>query len=292
MRILVVTSCTGDKVVDHEDKLTLEDFRKGPEHVAQREAELAEWIRPAEAMYSGMQHARLMRGVKAFREQLGTSVDLELRIVSAGYGAVMPDHMLAPYEATFIGMKKAELREWANLLGLPMGIRQILQEPYDLGLVLLGEDYVEACALDDRLELGGPTLLFCGKGTARKLPKLDQLRIVLLGTGDAKRFSCGMVGLKGEVAARLLEGIAAEPERLRQLAEPTADVLAIADSPARERTPAVSGRKGAPAAKAVPNPLVKRVIQLPDPWRNRPRRRELRYFIPEWDDQVDPDFDF
>ena len=35
-----------------------------------------------------------------------------------------------------------------------------------------------------------------------------------------------------------------------------------------------------------------RVITIPDSWRQKPHRDRLRYFIPEWDDLVDPDYDF
>jgi hypothetical protein len=40
------------------------------------------------------------------------------------------------------------------------------------------------------------------------------------------------------------------------------------------------------------HPDVDRVIEIPASWWQKPHRRQLRYFIPEWDDLVDPDFDF
>src|SRR5436309_1114013 len=66
VRILVITSCTGKKEVSHERRLTLKDFRKGAEHIGRREEALRALMRPAEELYAGEQHVRLMRGVAAF----------------------------------------------------------------------------------------------------------------------------------------------------------------------------------------------------------------------------------
>ena len=117
-RILIITSCTGHKSVSHEQQLTQEDFRLGPEHVRQREVGLAEVLTPAEELYTGQQHVRLMRGVQALRTS-GKETDIDLWILSAGYGLVPGDRRLVPYDCTFDGMRKRELREWADFLGVP-----------------------------------------------------------------------------------------------------------------------------------------------------------------------------
>jgi hypothetical protein len=50
--------------------------------------------------------------------------------------------------------------------------------------------------------------------------------------------------------------------------------------------------RSAHRTKAQPNTAVDRVIEIPAEWWNKPHRENLLYFIPEWDDLVDPDFDF
>jgi hypothetical protein len=280
-RILIITSCTGEKSVEHKQSLTLTDFRKGPEHVARRERELAELLTPAEDLYSGQQHVRLMRGVRALRDSGQFVVDLW--ILSAGYGLVPADRKLAPYEVTFQGMKSVELRRWADVLNVPADFRSTLGSRHDLGLVLLGDEYLRACALDADVRLGGLTLLFCGTNTAKRLPRLTDLRTVILSPPEAKRFSCGLVGLKGEVGSRLLTRLNETPSLIAQLRDPATDVLGLLDGkenlkPAREQARA--------------NPKVDCVIQLPKSWWNKAHREKLMYFIPEWDDLVDPDYDF
>lgn len=284
MRLLIITSCTGEKSVTHERALTLEDFRKGPEHVARRERALQDLLTPAEDLYTGQQHVRLMRGIRALRENERDAgpIELSLWILSAGYGFVPGEQKLAPYEATFQGMKAKELRTWAGRLRIPAKFREIVAETYDLGLVLLGDSYLEACSLDPVVRLGGPTILFCGGSAASRLPAISQLRSTLLGNAQARRFSCGLVGLKGQIVGRLLARVAASPEVVASLRDPDTDALGLAEEEVR---PGVSR-----VARA--NPKVDQVIHIPGSWWRKPHREKLRYFIPEWDDLVDPEYDF
>lgn len=282
-KLFVLTSCTGEKAVEDLKGLTLTDFRKGPMHIRERERVLKDKLTPAENLYSGMQHVRLMRGITVART---APMGVDLKIVSAGYGVVEPDRKIAPYEATFIGMGKAALHDWARQLDIPKAVRTALAVPNDLALIILGDDYLSACELDDKIKLGGPTLVFCGKASAARLPKLPNLYPVLLSNADAKRFSCGLVGLKGEIAARLLEAIAADPKRLADfVSSPQESVSQLA------KPNGISSAKASRAPTRA-NARVDRVIEIPQSWWDKPHRTKLKYFIPDWDDQVDPDFDF
>ena len=287
MRIVVVTSCTGEKAVTDKRALTLRDFRKGKEHVKAREGKLASLMTPAEELYTGQQHVRLMRGVKAFREKhpkKDSDSTLDLHIVSAGYGLVPGRRKLAPYEATFQGMKKGELRDWADELGVATALRRVLTKPYDLALVLLGDSYLDACALDGAMKLGGPTLLFCGTRQAQKLPRIADLRAIPMSNPEASRFSCGLIGLKGELATRLLGLVTQEPDVIQKLRDPATDVLARLDT----ESPLPTTKR----SSAIANPAVDYVVDVPRSWLKASQKRKLRYFIPEWDDLVDPDYDF
>jgi len=288
MRILVVTSCTGEKAVTSDQTLTLDDFARGGKHLKQREKELKDLMLPAEDLYTGQQHVRLMRGVQAIREHgssNGTPLKLDLWVLSAGYGLVPGNRKLAPYECTFQGMKTKELREWADTLKVPEQFRELVREKYDLALILLGDSYLSACRIDDTVSFGGPTLLFCGSGVAAHLPALPNLRSVILSNPEASTFSCGLVGLKGEVAHRLLSQLAHGTIHLSETVDAKADLLS------RLKSPSSNGKSSA-RSSPVANPLLDRVIDIPPCWWELPHRNKLRYFIPEWDDQVDPDYDF
>ncbi len=283
MLIRIITSCTGEKSVTHNRQLTLADFQQGVAHVAAREAEIDGVLSRAIDLYSGLQHQRLKRGINAVESTLGSGISTDTWIVSAGYGLVPGDRRIAPYEATFIGMASAERRAWARQLLLPSAIRTVLDKPADLIFVLLGDDYLDACEFDATLKLGGPCFLFCGGNAAKRLPELPNLHKIQLGNKHAKQFSCGLVGLKGELVSRFLEGLSSgrfTQQKLVASLDPL-ELLATAATPSSpNRSPARA------------NAAVDRVIEIPSIWWAKPHREKLMYFIPEWDDLVDGDFDF
>lgn len=286
MRILVITSCTGEKASSPSNQLTLDDFRKGSAHVEARERELDEFLRPAEDLYTGQQHVRLMRGVRAFRERFSTNGEgatLDLYVLSAGYGLVPGGRRLAPYEATFQGMKARELRAWADQIGVPAAVREVLAQPFDLGFVLLGDAYLEACSFDDGVELGGPTVVFCGSRAVGRLPALPMMTGVALTNEHAGRLSCGLIALKGEIAGNLLTRISLDPPLMTRIGTGETAPLGLLGNHSFQR-------KKRQAARS--NPSVDFVAPIPETWWQKPHREKVRYFIPEWDDLVDRDFDF
>jgi hypothetical protein len=215
-RILVLSSCTSVKAGDAVESLTPADFARGPSHIlARHDSDLADSLLSAEELYRGQQHVRLMRGVEVARA--AEAVEVDLRIVSAGYGVLRASDRVAPYECTFQGMRRAARGAWARRLDIPDVVRRTLSESFALGIILLGDEYLSVCQLDDTLVLGGPTLFFCGSRAALRLPPLPGLQPCALGTRHARAFSCGLVGLKGEVGGRLLAYLAEQPGRIDRL---------------------------------------------------------------------------
>jgi RHS repeat-associated protein len=100
MKLLVVSSCTGEKDVRDCPSLLKEADFDDPAALLHREVELARWALPAARLYTGWQHRYTMMGVNAIRQRFGSAA-CALKIVSAGYGLVSEDRSLAPYEATF-----------------------------------------------------------------------------------------------------------------------------------------------------------------------------------------------
>jgi hypothetical protein len=201
MRILIISSCTGKK--ENLDKPL-----------------------PASELYRGQQHLRLMRGIQNFRKHK-TNAIIDLFIVSAGHGIVFENYLMKPYERTFSGQKKKDLYDLAKTLNIPNAFRKIIEKPYDLGLFLLGADYLEACQIDEDIKLGGPTIAFMGTAAKEKLPSLPGLIPVLMGQQEAKQFSCGLVSLKGEMATRLLQDLIGQKITLSQITKPNADILSM-----------------------------------------------------------------
>jgi hypothetical protein len=281
MKIVVVTSCTGEKKADSEDRLVKEDFERGKEHLRHREVGLQDQLLPATEMYTGQQHQRLRRGLHAVKQE---GHETDLRILSAGYGLISGDEEIAPYECTFSSMSKPGIRDWASQLNVPEDFREALGQSFDLGIVLLGNDYLEACNLGNDLLVGGPTLFFCSSSFAGQVGEIDRVRAIPLGNEEASRFSCGLVALKGELGARVLE-IIADGTAASQLfdSDDLLDLLDAEDDGEDEEKEKEEGNE---------TPHVDYIIDIPDSWKEKPHQQEMKYFIPEWDDRVDPEFDF
>jgi hypothetical protein len=213
----VLTACTGVKTATGSPALTQRDFARGSSHVAALHERLAGSLVPAEKLYRGQQHVRLMRGVEAARE-LGHLVCVS--IVSAGYGLLDGDAAVAPYECTFQGMSSRERRDWARHLALPESVGGLLEQSADAAIVLLGDDYFNACVPTGQFPGGAQTIVLCGARTALRMQPAPNVHPVVLHEFDTRRFACGLVGLKGEVAGRLLQWLAEEPTRVDQLGSP------------------------------------------------------------------------
>jgi hypothetical protein len=204
--ILVITSCTGLKTI------------------GAGEASL-----PAERLYAGEQHRRLMRGVDYFRAS-PSEHELDLRILSAGHGVVTGAHRLGHYDASFAALNKAEIDRRAAALGVPGQIEQLLSRPYALTLLLLGDDYMRAAAIGDEVELASPTIAFCGERLGSRLEAMPSLKVVPAGKQQTRRFACGLVGLKGELGGRLLRLLADDPDLVPRVSDPGLDLLNTLDA--------------------------------------------------------------
>jgi hypothetical protein len=172
---------------------------------------------PAEQLYQGQHHVRLMRGVAEAR-QAGFRVDLS--IVSAEHGVVAGSSALMPYERTFQGKSVEQRRSLARSLGVPRAARGVLDRQVDLHVVLLGDDYLDACELDTDVQPSAPVLLVCGAGASLRLAPMPDITLVPLKVEDTRRFRCGLVALKGEIGARLLTYIADERPAMSALLGP------------------------------------------------------------------------
>lgn len=224
LHISIITACTGLKAPSVHAPLTMSDFAHGREHVRVVHRRQHASLMPAEQLYRGQQHVRLMRGVE-FARALGHRVSVS--IVSAGYGLVAGDEAIASYECTFQGMSAQMRREWARTLSLAEQVDDVLARKSDAAVVLMGDDYFDACQLGGAISVGAPTAIICGAKTALRIEPTANVHVVALTEDDTRRFACGLVGLKGEVASRLVASLGSGAAKVADLAAPQLlDVLA------------------------------------------------------------------
>lgn len=298
--LLIITSCTGEKRFKPDNQLTLEDFRD-PNRLRDRESKLAEYACPAGELYTGMQHLRLMEGVQALRDTLGSeAVDVE--ILSAGYGLISEHQKIVPYEVTFNGMKAGEVDLWGQHLGIHDAVEKRLKSA-DLIFFLLGDNYLRTLQLPI-LTHPSQTFVFLASGSAaKKIPTLDAKMFVLpLSNAAAKRYRYGLVGLKGLLFKKFAEAVAASPVLIKEVYETPESFLEIiertTEQPGQQLVvPGMEAQVEAQPKTAKSQPRSRKsskpeFLPIPDMPPAPNRHLGMQYFIPEWDDRVDPGYNF
>lgn len=228
VHIRILSSCTSKKTVQSANALTITDAQQGPSHLKNRESELSSLRRPAVEMYAGQQHKHLMRGIHQARRQ-SDMLTIDLGIISAFYGLVNETTSIAPYDSTFSDMTSKELRFWADQLQIPEDTRAFISSDVDLNLILLGEPYVRAAKFTSDISFGGPTLFFCAQSVADRLPTWNHVKKVVLSRQEAKRFSQGLVWLKGWMASQLLSQLVQNTTTINRIMTPTVDICDLVD---------------------------------------------------------------
>jgi len=182
MKILVVSSCTARKKYIHEHQLSEQDF-SDPVLRKKREKELKGFGVSALDMYEGDHHMRVKEGLEILGDYARENFEIELAIISAGYGWIKADTIIYPYDATFAGKKKEAIRARAVEMRIEKDFVDAIQEK-DLVIVLLGEDYLTTLNLRE-IDLG--TLI----------PARDKVYVQETGNESAKRYSTKGIELKG-----------------------------------------------------------------------------------------------
>ena len=126
----------------------------------------------------------------------------------------------------------------------------------------------------------------------KQIPQAEKMFAFPMGNPEAKTYGAAVTSLKGRVMEWLAEGLTQEGEKwLIELAQDPEIFPELLQEP-KSTSPKKKNPNKKPRPKPIVNPNVDQVITLSDSWKNKPHRQKLSYFIPEWDDLVDPDYDF
>ena len=297
-RILVITSCTGEKRFNTSNLLVQDDFRN-EEILKQRESELSEFSCQAALMYTGMQHLRLMEGVSLLRSSFTKDL-IDVYIISAGYGLIEENKSIVPYEVTFNSMNNQEIKEWSKLLKINDSVSSLINtNKYDFVIFLLGDKYIRALDLPLDLKHITTKLIFLASNTSKKLiPINESYKFLEVGQKDASEFSYGLVGLKGylfkllaqELASlelQIIDQIKDQPGlilemlyKYRKISNHTQQtIFSDIESEAKIKD---KKEKNKPFSFFVPSESYAKNYGM----------HHVNYFIPETDDRVDPNFNF
>jgi Queuine tRNA-ribosyltransferase len=228
-RLLIISSCTGEKASKPANQLTLEDFQAGSEHLLERGAELRDTSLPAGELYTGSQHLQLMDGLRLLRAKQ-PQLDVTLKIISAGFGLINEDQMIPPYEVTFNTMSTRDVNTWAQTLHIHEDLNAAIATA-DIVVFLLGENYLRAAKLPLEARADQTFVFLVSGKVAERLPQHAAKQVVMpLGNPDAKSFKYGLVGLKGFLFKQLAQELSRNPAALLEWHEHPTSVLTFLES--------------------------------------------------------------
>jgi len=311
VKILIVTSCTKDKIKppdlpDH-NQLTSEQLWDdcNDDRVTRSFGELENHKIPANELYRGRQHVQLMQAVNQLRQVFGEDV-VDVKIISAGFGLVDETQPLPPYNATFNDLPSFKIKELARRLGIPRKANQLISQPYNCAFFLLGESYLTSLGLPFTKVPNFPCLFLAGPSNHKKIPRRrPYYHYVPIGQDEAVAFSYNTVGLKGHIfklfVEQIIKPVPKSSPHLLSANTPDQRLHDFLENPTRETfleivepfkdSERLSNRQNQLQAIQT-NMFTPTILERPDSKKAKNYGRPMRYFIPDWDDLVDPDYIF
>ncbi|AMA10652.1 tRNA-guanine transglycosylase DpdA [Picosynechococcus sp. PCC 73109] len=293
-KILIISSCTGKKKFKIDKAININDF-KNKAKLNKKIKHIQKYQCSASEMYTGQQHLLVMQGIDMLQDNF--EVDIDLYILSAGYGLIPENKKIFPYEVTFNSFNNQQLKQWSNFLGVHKQCETLILK-YDLVFFLLGDKYIQALNLPIQTRTNQTLIFFSSKSSKKYICNTTlkaKTHILELSNQEAKKYSYGLVGLKGFLFKKLCEVsleknyifqyILENPENLLNfLPKSREDIqlelpLQLSDMP-----PASSPN--------TENKKAKLFLEIPNTPEAPNTKLGMKYFIPEWDDHVDPSYDF
>lgn len=157
MRVLVVGSCSKRKLHNNikQPKCRDIDSHRGIDEWVQRFPKLSA---PARDMYTGPQNTELVKAVDLLRTI--SEVDVELTIISAGFGFLQELDRVPPYDCSFTNMKIRDVRKRSEKLGLQSSYASLVNKKIDLIYLALGKRYLDALGKNIIATIQTPTIVF------------------------------------------------------------------------------------------------------------------------------------
>lgn len=193
MKTLVISSCTAKKKYKHINQLIESDFIN-TSTLKEKEENLKYISCIAKEMYIGNQHLSVVNGIESLRNYLSED-KIDFYIISAGYGLIKEDTIIAPYNVTFQGKKLKDIKELSRHLNINKDLQNIINE-YDLVIILLGIDYIKALEVE-KLKINTKTIFFAPKTVKKIIPCRENIFIIEAGEEQRKKQGCMGIDLKG-----------------------------------------------------------------------------------------------
>lgn len=146
MRILLIVSAPAYMSPSSKDRKYLNALEyaglKVPSFDVENEPIYLGAVRPfsrrAKDLFQGY-FKKIMKGVRIAR---GQGITIDVYLISPRYGLVQEDELVLPHAVDLKGMKRRDLEELSNRLGIMERLSKILQKRYDLLILVLKKNHL------------------------------------------------------------------------------------------------------------------------------------------------------
>ncbi len=206
MRILVVGSCGKRKLIQHESAPSCDDLTS-KEALFKWQELLCNYVVKAREMYTGYLNQELVKGVDLLRQIQG--IEVQLVIVSAGFGIIGENELIPPYDCSFSRMRKREIQTRINDLRIEYDFAQLCSSGFDIVYLALGKNYLHA--LGDEWMLGAQSVIvgFDKTLTGQRVVCIPANHRIVSAFSSQGYTIHGVVGFKGDLL-RILAQFAIE----------------------------------------------------------------------------------
>lgn len=157
MRVLIVGSCCKKKLHNSPKQPKCQDIDSshGIDYWGQQFSELNA---PVRDMYTGPQSTELIKAVDLLRKI--NSIEVQVVIISAGFGILQEQDLVPPYDCSFAHMKMQQVRKRSKELNLRSSFTSLISKNFDLIYLALGTRYLAALGTDILTTIPTPTIVF------------------------------------------------------------------------------------------------------------------------------------
>jgi hypothetical protein len=136
-------------------------------------------------MYTGTHHRLVMEGVQAVWQNCGREI-LDVAILSGGYGLLVADQRIVPYNVTFNHFEGDELVEWVDRLQVPERASALVRK-YELVFYLLSGSYLAALNLPLDVPASVQQIVLTGQDSLELVPAAPNLCPIVASEAVAAR---------------------------------------------------------------------------------------------------------
>jgi hypothetical protein len=129
----------------------------------------------------------------------GNQTREDFYILSAGFGLLKENDLVPPYDCSFIGMRKNEIRARAEALSISEDFRKILETHYNLAYLALGEKYLLALGKEWPDYIDCITIIFGKRHSNERIIFLPANKEIVMAFSKSGFKIHGIAGFKGDL---------------------------------------------------------------------------------------------